>query len=77
MDDFEDKQVRLSVYVSDDKRARFKATCAIKKISMNQVISDFLDEWLAENDPMREKTLPSGSAKGSGGKGRGKEGGKE
>ena len=76
MADSEDKQVRLSVYVSDDKRARFKATCAIKKISMNQVISDFLDEWLAENDPMRERTPASGSAKDSGGKGRRKEGGK-
>jgi len=43
---------------------------------MNQVISDFLDEWLAENDPMRERTPASGSAKDSGGKGRRKEGGK-
>lgn len=50
MEESEDKLVRLSVYVSEDKRARFKAACAIKKVSMNQVISDFLDEWLEEHE---------------------------
>ncbi len=65
MEDSEDKLVRLSVYVSEDKRARFKAACAIKKVSMNQVISDFLDEWLEQN----EKTSASSTSKGKGGKG--------
>ena len=60
-----DKLVRLSVYVSEDKRAKFKAACAIRKISMNQVISDFLDEWLDEKEP---------PTSGSSGKGRGKKG---
>ncbi len=50
MEDSEDKPVRLSVYVSEDKRARFKAACAIKKVSMNQIISEFLDEWLEQNE---------------------------
>jgi hypothetical protein len=53
------------VYVSEDKRAKFKAACAIRKISMNQVISDFLDEWLDEKEPPTSDTS-------SGGKGRGK-----
>jgi hypothetical protein len=70
LEDSEDKLVRLSVYVSEDKRARFKAACAIKKVSMNQVISDFLDKWLEEN----EKNPTSGI---SGGKGRGKGGKKD
>jgi hypothetical protein len=61
-----DKLVRLSVYVSEDKRAKFKAACAIRKISMNQVISDFLDEWLDEKEP------PTSGI--SSGKGRGKKG---
>jgi hypothetical protein len=65
LEDSEDKLVRLSVYVSEDKRARFKAACAIKKVSMNQVISDFLDEWLEQN----EKTSASNTSKGKGGKG--------
>ena len=60
-----DKLVRLSVYVSEDKRAKFKAACAIRKISMNQVISDFLDEWLDEKEAVTSDTS-------SGGKGRGK-----
>ena len=58
LEESEDKLVRLSVYVSEDKRAKFKAACAIKKVSMNQVISDFLDEWLEEN----EKPPASGTA---------------
>jgi hypothetical protein len=63
-----DKLVRLSVYVSEDKRAKFKAACAIRKISMNQVISDFLDEWLDEKEPPASNTSSGGKAKrGKGG----------
>ena len=50
MADKEENLVRLAVYVSEEKRARFKAMCAIQRISMNQVIGDFLDKWLKEND---------------------------
>jgi hypothetical protein len=67
LEDSGDKLVRLSVYVSEDKRAKFKAACAIRKISMNQVISDFLDEWLDE------KELPTSGI--SSGEGRGNKGG--
>jgi hypothetical protein len=70
LEDSEDKLVRLSVYVSEDKRARFKAACAIKKVSMNQVISDFLDKWLEEN----EKNPTSGTSSGKGSR---KKGGEE
>lgn len=76
----EDKQVKLSVYVNEDTRARFKATCAIRKVSMNQVVNQILEDWLAENDPMpRNGTPASGTAgaKGTRGKGRGKKGGED
>lgn len=61
MENSEDKLVRLSIYINEDKRAQFKAACAIKKISMNQVISDFLDEWLRQNS---EKPQPLATATG-------------
>jgi ParG len=47
----DDKQVKMSVYVPDDIRARFKAACAMRKVSMNQVITDFIQQWLEENEP--------------------------
>lgn len=67
----EDKQVKLSVYVNEDTRARFKATCAIRKVSMNQVVNQILEDWLIENDPM----LQNGTTATPGGQGGGKKGG--
>nr|WP_226590408.1 plasmid partition protein ParG [Microseira wollei] len=46
----EEKQVKMSVYLPEDVRARFKAACAMRKVSMNQVITDFIQEWLEENE---------------------------
>ena len=66
MTDKEENLVRLAVYVSEEKRARFKAACAIQRISMNQVIGDFLDEWLKENDQPNSPTLASTGVRGRG-----------
>ncbi|NES21911.1 MAG: hypothetical protein F6K41_24050 [Symploca sp. SIO3E6] len=52
--------MRLSVYIPEDKRARFKSVCAIKKISMNQVVSDLLDEWLKKNESPESPSLTKG-----------------
>jgi ParG len=46
----EEKQVKMSVYLPEDVRARFKAACAMRKVSMNQVITDFIEEWLEQNE---------------------------
>jgi len=50
----EAKQVKLSVYVDEDVRAKFKAACAIQKISMNQVVNQLLEGWISENDPTQQ-----------------------
>ncbi len=36
--------MKLSVYVNEDTRARFKATCAMQKVSMNQVVNRLLED---------------------------------
>jgi len=47
----EAKQVKLSVYVDVDVRAKLKAACAIQRVSMNQVVNDLLEGWISENNP--------------------------
>ncbi len=49
----EEKPVKLSIYLTEDKRARFKSACALDKKSMNEVLSDFIDKYV------EQKTTPS------------------
>jgi hypothetical protein len=63
----EDKQVRVSIYLTEDKRARFKSACALYKKSMNEVLLDFIDDFLEQ----KQLPAPSTSAKGTGDKGKG------
>lgn len=46
----EEKPVRVSIYLSEDVRARFKSACALHKKSMNEVLVDFIEEYLDENE---------------------------
>jgi len=46
----EEKPVRVSIYLSEDVRARFKSACALHKKSMNEVLVEFIEEYLAENE---------------------------
>jgi hypothetical protein len=64
--------VSVKIYLPEDLRARFKSACALQKVSMNQVLLDFVEEWTSKNDnPLTSHT----STKGSSGKGKGKKGG--
>jgi len=67
----EDKTVKLSMYLPEQLRLRFKLACTAKQVSMNQVLLDFVESWTDENDPMQAKN----STSDTGGKGRGKKGG--
>lgn len=71
--------MKLSMYLPEQLRLRFKLACTAKQVSMNQVLLDFVESWTDENDPMQVKTPASGTAgaKGTGGKGRGKKGGNQ
>lgn len=65
----ENKTVSVKIYLPEDLRARFKSACALQKISMNEVLLDFVEEWIAKNE---KPPAPSTSAKGTGGKGKDK-----
>jgi hypothetical protein len=67
---------KLSIYISEELRTRFKITCTAEQKSMNQVLVDFIEEWTEEHDPMKkamqnQPPAKGTSAKGTGGKGRG------
>ncbi|NER95046.1 MAG: hypothetical protein F6J86_14620 [Symploca sp. SIO1B1] len=54
----ENKNVKLSIYISEKLRTQFKMACTAKQTSMNQVLVDFIEEWATENDPLKQK-VPS------------------
>lgn len=44
----ENKAVKLSVYLTPEQRAKFKAVCALKKKSMNEVLIETIQEMINE-----------------------------
>ncbi|MEO0683725.1 MAG: hypothetical protein AAFV71_17715 [Cyanobacteria bacterium J06633_8] len=47
--DEEVKSVKLSIYLPEEMRANFKSACALHRKSMNQVLVDYISEFLKEN----------------------------
>ena len=69
---------KLSIYIPEELRTRFKIACAAEQTSMNQVLVDFIEQWTDEHDPMKKAMLKATPASGTAeGKGRGKKGGEE
>ncbi|MUH00636.1 ParG [Scytonema sp. UIC 10036] len=58
----EEKPVRVSIYLSEDVRARFKSACALHKKSMNEVLVEFIEEYLNENEQPTPKLKKSKGA---------------
>lgn len=48
--DEEVKSVKLSIYLPEEMRANFKSACALHRKSMNQVLVDYISEFLKENE---------------------------
>jgi hypothetical protein len=57
----EAKNVKLSIYLPEDTRARFKSACALHRKSMNEILVDFIDDFLKQNEPS-VKTEDKGAA---------------
>jgi hypothetical protein len=55
------KNVKLSIYLPEETRARFKSACALHRKSMNEILVDFIDEFLRQNEPSA-KTEDKGAA---------------
>ena len=49
--------VKMSIYLAEDIRARFKSVCALKKRSMNEVLLGFIHAYI------NEKETPSSASK--------------
>jgi ParG len=58
----EDKIVRVSIYLPEDMRARFKSACALDKKSMNEVLVEFIEEFLDKSALSLGKTNDKGAA---------------
>lgn len=61
---------KLSIYIPEELRTRFKIACTAEQTSMNQVLVDFIEQWTEEHDPMKKavrnaQPTPSGGGKGS------------
>lgn len=69
----EDKKlVSVKIYLEEEKRSRFKATCALENLSMNEVLLGLLEDWLekhalptmtGDRTVLTEKTPPATKAK--------------
>ncbi len=67
---------KLSIYIPEELRTRFKIACTAEQKSMNQVLVDFIEEWTEEHDPMKKAMQKHPPTSGTAGrKGRGEKGG--
>lgn len=54
-----EKSARLSIYLPEALRTKFKMACTAKQTSMNQVLLDFIEEWSAIHDPFAQQPSPT------------------
>jgi ParG len=46
----EEKQVSYRMFLSESLRARFKSICALKQVSMNEILIKLVEDWLKQNE---------------------------
>lgn len=68
----DNKPVKMSFYIDEQTRTRFKLACTAVGTSMNQVLVDMVNKWLDSNDPFLQHPPAT-----PGGKHRGKTGGED
>jgi hypothetical protein len=44
----EEKTVAIRVLMEPDLRARFKSQCALQQTSMNEVVTQLIEQWLKD-----------------------------
>jgi len=66
---------KLSIYISEELRTRFKIACTAEQTSMNQILVDFIEQWTEEHDPMKKAVRNAQPTPSNVGKGKGKAGG--
>lgn len=66
---------KLSIYIPEELRTRFKIACTAEQTSMNQVLVDFIERWTEEHDPMKKAVQKHTAASTSSNGGEGKKDG--
>ena len=49
--------VSVKIYLPEETRAKFKASCAMRSLSMNEVLLEYIETWLEEHEPLLEPKL--------------------
>lgn len=52
----EEKQVTYKMFLPESMRARFKSICALKGVSMNEVLLELVETWVTKNEAHSSKT---------------------
>lgn len=55
VEEAQEKQVSYKMFLPESLRARFKSICALKGVSMNEILIQLVQKWIEEN----ENTSPS------------------
>ncbi|MBL1202469.1 MAG: hypothetical protein FWK04_26230 [Nostoc sp. GBBB01] len=55
----EEKQVAYRMFMAESLRAKFKSLCALKQVSMNEVLVELVENWI------KEAESESGKGKGA------------
>lgn len=56
----EEKLVTYKMFLTESLRAKFKSLCALKGVTMNEVLVELVEDWIEEND------TPTPTKKGKG-----------
>lgn len=40
----------IKVVIPEDLKGRFKSLCALRHVTMNDVLSNFIEQWVDENE---------------------------
>lgn len=58
----EEKQVTYKMFLPESLRARFKSVCALKGISMNEILLNLVEKWVTENESSPADKQDKGAA---------------
>ncbi|NEO31704.1 MAG: hypothetical protein F6K36_14965 [Symploca sp. SIO3C6] len=45
----------IRVYLSKEKKLRFKSTCVLKDRDMSEVVNELIDQWLEQNETLLQQ----------------------
>jgi len=52
----EERPAKISVYLTPEQRAKFKAVCALRQQSMNEVLVNFINDLIDKSSGKSDRT---------------------